>query len=210
MSSSWVGPTPFCKRRSSPSTRAITAGSPRWSTTSIFADPNNKQARDLQADALEQLGYQAESGPWRNFYLTGAKELRDGVNKLPTPEHGQPRYREGDDAGDVLRLSQRPGGPHQGGRCEDGPQLRLRLPGGKYLIELENGVLNHTEGRQANNADATVSLSRDTLNKIILQETKLADAISAGDVKVSGNQAKLNEMVSYLDNFEFWFPIVTP
>ena len=82
--------------------------------------------------------------------------------------------------------------------------------GGKYLIELENGVLNHTEGQQASNADATVTLSRDTLNKIILQETKLADAISAGDVKVNGNQAKLTELVSYLDNFEFWFPIVTP
>jgi alkyl sulfatase BDS1-like metallo-beta-lactamase superfamily hydrolase len=82
--------------------------------------------------------------------------------------------------------------------------------GGKYLIELENGVLNHTEGRQSNNADATVTLSRDTLNKIILQETKLADAISSGEVKVSGNQAKLNDLVSYLDNFEFWFPIVTP
>jgi alkyl sulfatase BDS1-like metallo-beta-lactamase superfamily hydrolase len=56
----------------------------------IFADPNNKQARDLQADALEQLGYQAESGPWRNFYLTGAKELRDGVTKLPTPNTASP------------------------------------------------------------------------------------------------------------------------
>src|SRR5690606_6357458 len=81
---------------------------------------------------------------------------------------------------------------------------------GKYLVELENGVLNHTEGQQADNADATVTLSRDTLNKIILQETKLPDAISAGEVKVSGDQAKLNEMVSYLDNFEFWFNIVTP
>ena len=56
----------------------------------VFADPNNKQARDLQADALEQLGYQAESGPWRNFYLTGAKELREGVKKLPTPNTASP------------------------------------------------------------------------------------------------------------------------
>src|SRR3546814_12072945 len=42
------------------------------------------------ADALEQLGYQAESGPWRNFYLTGAKELRDGVAQLPTPNTASP------------------------------------------------------------------------------------------------------------------------
>lgn len=44
----------------------------------VFADPNNEAARLLQADALEQLGYRAESGPWRNFYLTGAKEISSG------------------------------------------------------------------------------------------------------------------------------------
>lgn len=45
----------------------------------VFTDPNNRAAINLEADALEQLGYQAESGPWRNFYLTGAQELRNGV-----------------------------------------------------------------------------------------------------------------------------------
>ena len=56
----------------------------------VFADPDNQAAKDLQADALEQLGYQAESGPWRNFYLTGAKELREGVAQLPTPNTASP------------------------------------------------------------------------------------------------------------------------
>jgi alkyl sulfatase BDS1-like metallo-beta-lactamase superfamily hydrolase len=54
----------------------------------VFADPNNKAAKELQADVLEQMGYQAESGPWRNFYLTGAKELREGLKSsrlLPPP-----------------------------------------------------------------------------------------------------------------------------
>lgn len=56
----------------------------------VFADPENKAARNLEADALEQLGYQAESGPWRNFYLTGAQELRNGVKQLPTPNTASP------------------------------------------------------------------------------------------------------------------------
>src|SRR5262245_30906923 len=56
----------------------------------VFADPGNRAARELQADALEQLGYQAEAGPWRNFYLTGAKELREGVQKRPTPNTASP------------------------------------------------------------------------------------------------------------------------
>ena len=47
----------------------------------VMAEPENQQARSLLADTLEQLGYQAESGPWRNFYLTGAMELRQGVPK---------------------------------------------------------------------------------------------------------------------------------
>lgn len=46
----------------------------------IQADPNNQQARYLCADALEQLGYQCESVLWRNAYLTGAKELREGAD----------------------------------------------------------------------------------------------------------------------------------
>lgn len=55
----------------------------------VFADPDNQAARELEADALEQLGYQAESGPWRNFYRTGAKE-RGGVKQLATPNTASP------------------------------------------------------------------------------------------------------------------------
>jgi alkyl sulfatase BDS1-like metallo-beta-lactamase superfamily hydrolase len=63
--------------------------------------------------------------------------------------------------------------------------------GGKYLVELENGVLNHTADLQADDADATVTLTRDTLNDIILQQTTLEDAISSGDVTIDGDQGKL-------------------
>ena len=70
----------------------------------VFADPDNQAARDLQADALEQLGYQAESGPWRNFYLTAAQELRDGVAAAADAEHRQPRHGARDEHRAVLRL----------------------------------------------------------------------------------------------------------
>jgi alkyl sulfatase BDS1-like metallo-beta-lactamase superfamily hydrolase len=83
-------------------------------------------------------------------------------------------------------------------------------PEGTYLVELVDGVLNHTAGVQADDADAKLTLSRDTLNDIMLQQTTLDDAVDAGDVTVEGDQAKLTELVSYLDEFEFWFNIVTP
>ncbi|MEK7318198.1 MAG: alkyl sulfatase dimerization domain-containing protein [Pseudomonadota bacterium] len=176
----------------------------------VFADPSNKAAKNLQADALEQLGYQAESGPWRNFYLTGAKELREGVKKLPTPNTA---------SGDTVKamtpemffdyLSVRVNRA-KAANAKIALNVDFGKEGGKYLLELENGVLNHTAGVESTNADASVAMSRDTLNGIILQQTKLADAIKNGSAKVTGNQAKLDELVSYLDNFEFWFNIVTP
>ena len=89
-SSSWAAPTRRWTRRAARSS----CGDYRWVAEVVnhvvFADPDNQDARDLQADALEQLGYQAESGPWRNFYLTAAQELRDGVRQLPTPNTASP------------------------------------------------------------------------------------------------------------------------
>jgi len=61
-----------------------------------------------------------------------------------------------------------------------------------------------------NNADTSLTLTRDTINKILLKETTLKDEVTSGAVKVQGDQGKLDELVSYLDNFDFWFPIVTP
>lgn len=176
----------------------------------VFADPNNQAAKNLQADALEQLGYQAESGPWRNFYLTGAKELREGIKKLPTPDTASPdtvRAMDTDLFFDYLAM-------RLDGEKADGKKIGINLDftdlKKKYALEMENGVLNHTEGRVLKNADTSLTLSRDTLNKIMLKETTLKDSVSSGSIKVQGNEGKLEELMSYLDSFDFWFPIVTP
>lgn len=176
----------------------------------IMADPNNQAARNLQADALEQMGYQAESGPWRNFYLAGAKELREGVKELPTPNVASPdsiRAMTPDLFFDYLAM--RLNGPKAADKTIilnfDFSDLKE-----KYMIEMVNGVLNHTPNRQSENADATITLTKETLNNIVLKQTILKDAISSGDVKIDGNEAKLDEMLSYLDTFDFWWNIVTP
>ncbi|MDX6019812.1 alkyl sulfatase dimerization domain-containing protein [Scandinavium sp. V105_16] len=176
----------------------------------VFADPNNEAARNLEADALEQLGYQAESGPWRNFYLSGAQELRNGVQKLPTPNTASPdtvKAMSPEMFFDYL-------GVHINGEKAANAKavfnVDLGNDGGKYKLELENGVLNHTAGAEAKDADASITLNRETLNKIILKEETLKQAEDKGDVKVTGNGAKLDEMLGYMDKFEFWFNIVTP
>jgi alkyl sulfatase BDS1-like metallo-beta-lactamase superfamily hydrolase len=80
----------------------------------------------------------------------------------------------------------------------------------KGVVEMVNGVLNHTPDIQSKTADATITMSRDTLNQIVLGQITIDEAISNGDVKIKGSQAKLKEMLSYLDTFDFWFNIVTP
>ncbi|MBB2496522.1 MBL fold metallo-hydrolase [Pseudomonas sp. UL070] len=176
----------------------------------VFADPNNQAAKNLQADALEQLGYQAESGPWRNFYLTGAQELRNGVQKLPTPDTASADTVKAMDL-DLFfdYLAMRLKGPEVADKHItlnfDFTDLKQ-----KYVLEMVNGVLNHTEGMQSKDADATITLTRATLNKVMLKETTLKDAESSGAIKVQGEQGKLEELMSYMDNFDFWFNIVTP
>lgn len=176
----------------------------------VFADPDNQEAKNLTADALEQLGYQAESGPWRNFYLTGAQELRNGIAELPTPNTASPdtvRAMSLDLFFDYLgvRLNR-----EKAGDTNITLNFDFGEKDGKYLVELENGVLNNTAGEQADNADATIMLDRASLDSIMVGETTLDKAVSDGKVKVTGDSAKLGELVSMLDTFEFWFNIVTP
>ncbi|MES0361591.1 MAG: alkyl sulfatase dimerization domain-containing protein [Anaerolineales bacterium] len=176
----------------------------------VFADPNNQAARKLQADALEQLGYQAESGSWRNFYLVGAQELRQGILDLPAPHSGSP---------DVVKamgldlffdfLAVRLNGPKAAGKTiiinADFTEINEQ-----YVLTMENGVLNYSINKQDENADATIALTRTALNEIVLGEAALPDKLASGEVKISGDQSKLNELLSLLDTFEFWFNIVTP
>ncbi len=176
----------------------------------VFADPNNQAARNLEADALEQLGYQAESGPWRNFYLSGAKELREGVKKASAPNTASPdtiRAMDLDLLFDYLGVkldSQKTG--------DQKIILNFNFPDThqKYILELENGTLNHIEGVQAKNADVTITLTRETLNQILLKQKTLQQEINAGKVKIQGDKQKLTSLLNMLDHFDFWFNIVTP
>ncbi|HCB2860464.1 alkyl/aryl-sulfatase [Klebsiella aerogenes] len=176
----------------------------------VFADPNNQEAKNLEADALEQLGYQAESGPWRNFYLTGAQELRNGVLRGPTPNTASPdtvRAMTPEMFFDYLAV-------HVNGEKAADKKSVLNFDftdtGDKYKLELENGVLNHTADAQAKDADATITLSRATLDKIVLKEESLQQAKDKGDVKITGDASKLDDLLNSMDKFEFWFNIVTP
>ena len=171
---------------------------------------SNEAARELQADALEQLGYQAESGPWRNFYLSGAKELREGVKKLGAPETASPdaiRSMSLDMLFDyaAMRLN---------GDKAAGKSMKLNWnftdTNEQYILELQNSALSHIAGYQAQDANVTISLARAKLNDILLGQTTFVKEFGAGSIKIDGDANKLGDLLSMLDKFEFWFNIVTP
>jgi alkyl sulfatase BDS1-like metallo-beta-lactamase superfamily hydrolase len=154
------------------------------------------------------MGYQAESGPWRNFYLTGAKELREGVKKLPAPQTASP---------DIIRsmpiemlfdyMAVRLNGPKSEGK-HIAINVNLPDPKQQYGLVLENAVL-HTS-KPVEQPDATLTIARASLNDIILGQATLAKKLESGDAKVEGNKAQLDTLLSLLDTFEFWWNVSTP
>jgi alkyl sulfatase BDS1-like metallo-beta-lactamase superfamily hydrolase len=176
----------------------------------VFAEPQNTAAKNLLADAYEQLGYQSESAPWRNFYLTGAMELRDGVRKLPAPNPQSPdtiRAMPLDMFLDYLGIRLNP--ERSAGKTVN---FNLTLTDTKEvrLLGVENSALHYTADKTSSAADASVTMKRSDLNDIMLGKTNMQKLIMGGNVKIDGNSQSLGEFVSWLDNFEFWFNIVTP
>ena len=176
----------------------------------VFSDPENMAARQLQADALEQLGYQAESGQWRNFYLSGAGELRHGVSQVGTPRTVSPDMINAltlDMFFDYMAV-------RLNGSKAAGQQITINFEFGDsdkvYLVNVSNGVLHHYAGRHSPDADATVQLTRNGLTAMMLLGKPVAALVEAGVIEIQGDAEALEALISLLDSFEFWFNIVTP
>jgi alkyl sulfatase BDS1-like metallo-beta-lactamase superfamily hydrolase len=190
------------------------AGQYRWVATVanslVFADPKNQAARDLGADALEQLGYQAESAPWRNEYLTGAIELRGGIPKLPATNTLSADTLQGislDLLFDFL-------GVRLNAEKAEGKKIVLNWTftdvNEKLTLNLENSALTHVSGKLSANADASFTLTRTTLNAILLKQMSFPYAIMANYVSFEGDPRKLGDLMGMLDDFSPGFPIIEP
>ncbi|MFM5846261.1 alkyl/aryl-sulfatase [Aeromonas veronii] len=175
----------------------------------VFANPNNTEGKLLLADALEQLGYQAESGPWRSVYLQGAYELRNGVPNVGGTVTASPdtiRAMSPSMLFDYLSVRINP-------EKAAGKKMVINMAftdiEEKHTLSLENSVLNHTT-RYAANPDVTITLSKKTLDDIQLGQGTMEQKIANGEIKIEGDQQKFSDFISLLDKFNFWFNIVTP
>ncbi|MCL2222301.1 MAG: MBL fold metallo-hydrolase [Oscillospiraceae bacterium] len=168
----------------------------------VFADPTNMEARLLCAAALEQLGYQAESGIWRAAYLTGAMELRYGV--YPTDNNA---------SGDLVRAMQ----PtmvfdYLGIRINSvaAGDLNFRanvnlIGGGEYLLTMRAGVLLYQRNTQAVDADVTLTLP------VQLVWTLLApEGLGSDHIEIEGNKELFASMYQFMGEFDSWFNIIEP
>ena len=174
----------------------------------VFADPANEEAKALQADALEQLGYQAESGPWRNFYLMGAKELREGVPDVP------PIVATG--VLEALTIEQLFDtiGVRLNGEAVQGKAATINYRftdiGEDHVLGLQNSTLHHIPGRLADDADVTVTLTKTVFTALMAQVTDFITEMEAGTVELDGAPDALLAIFGSLDQFTPAFAIVTP
>jgi linear primary-alkylsulfatase len=192
--------------------RDLEAGELRWVAEVVnevvFADPDNTEARELQAEALERLGHGAESATWRDFYLSGAHELRDGVKprgpQMPASFIAQMPVGM---VFDVMAV--RLNGP-RAGDSRIAVNWHFTDSDDRYVLLLQNGALTHVRGRLDDEADATVRLTHEAFVQMLLTAAGAPGATPPTDIELDGRAEALGELMSLLDTFTPDFPIVTP
>jgi alkyl sulfatase BDS1-like metallo-beta-lactamase superfamily hydrolase len=193
--------------------KSFEAGDYRWVAEVVnhvvFAEPENQAARELQAEALEQLGYGAENATWRNFYLAGAEELRGGISGTPTDTRAPDILAQLSVAQILDGMKVRLDGPRAWGkRLAIGWQVTD--PDERHLLTVEHGVLNHRPWKEGAEAEATLVIERQALNEMLSATADLAALAESGRLRVEGDGEKLGELLSLLEEPDPSFAIVTP
>ena len=192
---------------------AYDKGDFRWAAEllnhAVMADGNNTQAKELLAKTYDQMGYMSEAATWRNAYLTGALELRDGP-----PAKGISK------ANSVDMLQQVPterfleamagslNGPDAEGKSF---KLNLVLTDKKesFVLWIENAVLHFKSAPAAPDANATLTLTKDILVKMLAGTGGVKDTLMSDDLKVTGSRIDLVRFFSLMDKAPGVFPVVT-
>jgi alkyl sulfatase BDS1-like metallo-beta-lactamase superfamily hydrolase len=177
------------------------AGDYRWVAQVVnhvvFADPTNQRARHLQADALEQLGYQAESTTWRNAYLMGALELRAG-----SPTGARVPTRDMSNAMTAEQIMDTIGvrfDPEAFGRAEATINLHFTDLDEDHVLGVTRSAIHHIPGRRDDGADVSVSLPRPTLLAALGHPEALDGA--HGHAVIGGDRQVLVDLLYSLDTF---------
>ncbi|MBW4934115.1 alkyl/aryl-sulfatase [Marinobacter sp. F4206] len=176
----------------------------------VFADPDNEEARSLLADVYDQLGYQSESATWRDFYLTGAYELRHG-----SPEEGiKPAMMREILLNTPVSLFFDSMAVRLNADDAEGEAMTIKVTftdlQESYLLTLENSVLHNRPADTDSPADATLVLTRPLFVDLLIGQAGLKELLFSDDIRFEGSKLDLLGLFSMLDKPEGRFNIVTP
>ena len=176
----------------------------------VFADPDNQEARDLLARAYDQLGYQAESGPWRDVYLTGAFELRHGgPDKGVNLAAAMGMIRHAPLERFLDAMAARLNAPKAEGK-EMIVNLVLTDLDATYVLELKNSVLRHYKRDQHPDANATMKLTHELYLRMLTGTAGIKDTLFSDDLKIEGSRLELVGFFRLFDKPDGTFNIVIP
>ncbi|MDK9556934.1 alkyl sulfatase dimerization domain-containing protein [Marinobacter sp. M216] len=176
----------------------------------VFADPDNNEAKALLADVYDQLGYQAESAPWRDFYLTGAYELRHG-----SPEEGiKPAMMREVLLHTPVSLFFDSMAVRLNADDAEGEAMTIKITftdlQESYLLTLQNSVLHNRLTDADTPADATLMLTRPMFVDLLVGNAGLKELLFSDDIRFEGSKLDLLGFFSMLDKPEGRFNVVTP
>jgi len=176
----------------------------------VFAEPDHTEARALLADTYDQLGYQASSGPWRDVYLSGAYELRNGPPETPLPTGSIRSLLRETPVDRVMELL----ATLVDGPAAAGNSLVLNFTitdlGRNFVLRLENAVLHHREEAPADDASVTINVSHAFLLDLLLGSVDAATLLTTNDLDIEGSRVDLVRFLSLLQVPDGTFAIVTP
>ncbi len=176
----------------------------------VFAEPNNLEGRGLLADAFEQLGYQAESATWRNAYLYGAQELRQGLSKLPPRRMISPDTLTALTAGALFDFMAVRLNADKAAGLHWRINWHLSDSNERLAMNLQNCTMTHVLDEVAGDAAASVRTSREVLVAVNVRETDVSAALAAGELEIEGDVAVVEQLFEMLDDFSLMFDVVAP
>ena len=176
----------------------------------VFAEPGNMPARNMLAEAYRQMGYQAESGPWRDIYLSGAKELSEG-----TADENLSVYLAQDFMLQVpmIEFMKALSVTLDADKAE-GERLKINILFTEleqnFVLSIRNSVMHYRELPTDPSADASIAISGNLFFQIMMKQVGITDLLTSEELEVEGSVLKLIKFFSLLGESNDNFNIVTP
>jgi len=192
---------------------AFQEGDYRWAAQVfnhlVFSDETDEAAKRWLAASYEQMGFQAESGAWRNYYLTAASELRHGLPKTPTVSTGNRAFYAAVDTLDLFDALAVRFDPSRYPHASANLHFTFPDRGDEISLDITEAVSFPRQGHQGE-ADVTVRLNRSDLDRLLLGEVTVNDLMADQSLTLDGDPLLFFGYLQALDRFDPWFNVVTP